>query len=121
MPSAPKFETPLPAAWEAWCHRGRPSVGLRRSAVRRCMNAKGEVRGYYSDLLLDPELPDTHALYPSIEHITFPKQHGEIVVETRVVNDMKCILSEEEFWHAIEHLSFCRRRSEEDSLSDCSE
>ena len=85
------------------------------------MNAKGEVRGYYSDLLLDPELPDTHALYPSIEHITFPKQHGEIVVETRVVNDMKCILSEEEFWHAIEHLSFCRRRSEEDSLSDCSE
>lgn len=68
------------------------------------MNENGEVRGHYSDLLLDPDLPPTHALYPSIEHVTFPKQHAETVVETRIVNDMKSILSEGEFWHAIEHL-----------------
>ncbi len=70
----------------------------------KCMNAKGEVRGYYSDLVLDATLPPTHSLYPSIDHVTFPKQHGAIVVETRIVNDMKSHLSEKEFWHAIEHL-----------------
>jgi hypothetical protein len=94
----------LSDAWEVWCRRGSPSVRRRRCAALRCMNERGEIRGYYSDLVLDPTLPETHALYPSIEHTTFPKQHDEIVVETRVVNDMKGILSEEEFWHAIEHL-----------------
>jgi len=94
---------PLPAAWEAWCKRGRPSAGHRRRAVRQLLK-NGEVRGYYSDLLLDPTLPDTHPLYPSVEHTSYPKQPAEIVVETRIVNDMKSILSEKEFWHVIEHL-----------------
>jgi len=94
----------LPEEWESWCHRGRSSVGHKRRAVMKCMNAQGEVRGYYSNLILDPTLPPTHSLYPSIDHVTFPKQHGAIVVETRIVNDMKGHLSEEEFWHAIEHL-----------------
>jgi hypothetical protein len=29
-----------------------------------------------------------------------------MVVETRIVNDMKSHLSDAEFWHAIEHLYF---------------
>jgi hypothetical protein len=94
----------LSEAWEIWCRRGRSSVGHKRRAVLKCMNAQGEIRGFYSNLILDPTLPPTHSLYPSIDHVTFPKRHGEIVVETRIVNDMKSHLSEEEFWHAIEHL-----------------
>ena len=70
----------------------------------RCINERKEVRGYYSDLLLDPNLPPTHSLYPSAEHTTFPKMDGEMVVESRIVNDMKSHLSDAEFWHAIEHL-----------------
>ncbi len=106
MPSEPltKEKANLPPAWEKWCNRGRYSVGHRRRAVLRCMNEKKEVRGYYSDLLLDPTLPATHSLYPSAEHIAFPKSDGEMVVETRIVNDIKSHLSEEEFWRAIEHL-----------------
>ena len=42
----------------------------------KCMDPQGKVRGYYSGLLLDPTL----------------------------VNDMKCHLSEDEFWGAVEHL-----------------
>ena len=59
----------LSEAWEIWCNRGRPSVGHRRRAVTKCMNARGEVRGYYSNLILDPTLPPTHSLYPSIDHV----------------------------------------------------
>src|SRR6266404_1456915 len=99
-----KEKTGLPPEWEEWCQRGSHSVGHRRRAVQRCMNEKKEVRGYYSDLLLDPTLPPTHSLYPSAEHTTFPKQNSEMVVESRIVNDMKSHLSEAEFWQAIEHL-----------------
>ena len=94
----------LSEAWEIWCHRGRLSVGNRRRAVLRCMDDNGDVRGYHSDLLLDPTLPPTHSLYPSIEHLTFPKLDSEVVVETRIVNDMKSHLSETDFWQMIEHL-----------------
>jgi len=106
MPSDPftKRAADLPYQWEAWCRRGRQSVGHRRRAVLRCMNGRKEVRGYYSDLVLDPTLSPTHSLYPSAEHRTFPKEDGEMVVESRIVNDMKSHLSESEFWHAIEHL-----------------
>ena len=41
---------------------------------------------------------------PSIEHLVDPKNHDDVVVETRVINDMRSILSEREFWQVIEHL-----------------
>lgn len=68
------------------------------------MAAEGIVRGFYSDLPLDPTLPPTHSLYPSHDHITYPRRDQEMVVEARVINDMKVHLGDAEFWRVIEHL-----------------
>ena len=43
-------------------------------------------------------------MYPSLEHLVDPKNHAEVAVEARIVNDMKSHLSEVEFWKVIEHL-----------------
>jgi hypothetical protein len=43
-------------------------------------------------------------MYPSLEHLSDPKNHADTVVEARVINDMKSHLSEEEFWRVVEHL-----------------
>jgi hypothetical protein len=43
-------------------------------------------------------------MYPSVEHLVEPTNHREAVVETRIVNDMKSHLSENEFWRMVEHL-----------------
>ena len=109
MPTKPftKEQANLPPEWEKWAKRGKPSPTHRRRAVLKCMNPETkEVRGWYSALPLNPNLPPTHSLYPSVEHTTHPKDHSEIVLESRIVNDMKSHLSGKEFWHAIEHL--CR-------------
>ena len=42
-------------------------------------------------------------MYPSLEHLSGPKNHAETVVEARIFNDMKSHLSESEFWLVIEH------------------
>lgn len=39
-----------------------------------------------------------------MEHLSDPRNHQDTVVETRVINNMKGPLSEEEFWMVIEHL-----------------
>ncbi|KKR70480.1 MAG: Proline-tRNA ligase, partial [Candidatus Woesebacteria bacterium GW2011_GWA2_40_7b] len=64
----------------------------------------GKIRGYYSDLELDPTAMPSSSLYPSAEHTTYPKKDSQMVVEARIINDMKSHLSEEEFWYAVEHL-----------------
>lgn len=70
----------------------------------------GAVRGYYSGMLLNPDLPETDPLYPSHDHLAGRDNHVEMVLEARVVNDMKTILSEQEFWLLIEHLYAIGRR-----------
>jgi hypothetical protein len=62
------------------------------------------VRGYYSGLVLNPLLPPTHSMYPSHDHLTYPKNDAEMVVDTRLINDMKSHNSEREFWKWVEHL-----------------
>lgn len=98
-------EAPIPATWEKWCGTG--NIRLRgkrkRNAIRKCLK-NGHVRGYFSDLLIRPDLPPEDAMAPSIEHLVDPKNHDDVVVETRVINDMRSILSEREFWQVIEHL-----------------
>jgi hypothetical protein len=64
----------------------------------------GVVRGYLSDLPLAPFLPSSHSLYPSIEHLSEPNNSSDLVVEARIVNDMKSHLTECEFWAVVEHL-----------------
>jgi hypothetical protein len=61
------------------------------------------VRGYYSDLRLDPTLQHNHSMYPSHDHTTFPRDHKAMFVEARVVNDMRSHTSEGEFRQFVEH------------------
>jgi len=99
-----KEKANLPPEWEEWCKRGRYSIGNKRRAVLRCLN-NGIVKGYLSDLELNPKLDPGDSLYPSAEHLV-PKGHDcEMVVEARIINDMKSHLNEVEFWQIIEHLA----------------
>jgi hypothetical protein len=91
-------------SWEAFCNRGRYSVGHQRRSVRRCLGLHGMVRGWYSNLPLDPTIPCTRSMYPSHDHTTHPRDDREMVVDARIINDMKSHLSEAEFWLLIEHL-----------------
>lgn len=100
----------IPTEWESWLKTGNYSPACKRRAVRnlKCLG-RGEVRGYLSGLRLDPKLPPTDSLYPSVEHLKGQKNSRDVVVETRIVNDMKSHLSEKEFWQFIEHLFFVGR------------
>ena len=94
----------IPATWEKWCKTGKHGRGARKkNAVLKCLKS-GHVRGYFSDIVLRPDLTVTDSMYPSLEHLVDPKNHGEAVVEARIINDMKSHLSEAEFWKVIEHL-----------------
>jgi len=94
----------IPAQWEKWCSTGRHGRGARkRNAVLKCLK-NGHVRGYFSDILLRPDHETTDSMYPSVEHLVDPSDHSQMVVEARIINDMKSHLSEDEFWRVIEHL-----------------
>ena len=95
----------VPAPWDKWCTTGNIRLRGRRkrNAVLKCLKG-GHVRGYFSDILIRPDLPAEDAMAPSIEHLVGPDNHDDVVVETRVVNDMRSILSEREFWQVVEHL-----------------
>lgn len=95
----------LPAAWESWSKTGKHGKrgSRKRVAALRCVQL-GVVRGYLSDLPLNPSLSSNHSLYPSIEHLSGPSDASDLVVEARIVNDMKSHLTESEFWAVIEHL-----------------
>ena len=90
-------------AWLAFCRRGRISIGHQRRSVESCLGPDGVVRGYYSDLVLDPTLGDRDSMYPSHDHMTFPHEDRTMVVDARLFNDMKSHLDETEFWLVIEH------------------
>ena len=93
----------IPATWEKWCTTGKHGRGARKkNAVLKCLNS-GHVQGYFSDMLLRPDIEITDSMYPSLEHLIDPKNHCEAVVEARIFNDMKSHLSENEFWQVIEH------------------
>lgn len=97
-------EAKLTPEWEEWARRGRFRGPRKRAAAVESRREDGDIRGFYSDLPLDPSADPTDSLYPSLDHVTHPKDHSQMVVETRIVNDMKSHLSEEEFWKLIEHL-----------------
>jgi hypothetical protein len=83
----------IPALWEKWCTTGKHGGGKRKkNAVLKCVKS-GHVRGYFSDLPLQPELEHGHSMYPSFEHLNSPSDHQQAVVEARLINDMKSHLS----------------------------
>jgi hypothetical protein len=88
---------PLSQEWLDFCKRGRLPQGRQRKSVE-CSVVAGKVRGYYGDLVLDPTLDWTDSPYPSHDHTTHPRDHSNMVVEARVVNDMKGHLNDDEFW-----------------------
>jgi hypothetical protein len=92
------------AAWEKWCRTGIHGKGARKkNAVLKCL-VSGHVRGYFSDIPLRPELDPHDSMYPSLDHLVDPSNHDQLVVEARIINDMRSHLSEAEFWRVIEHL-----------------
>lgn len=76
----------------------------QRASVLATGNPWQGLKGYYSGLPLDPDLSPKNALYPSHDHLNGRDDHSQAVVETRLINDMKSMLTEREFWHMIEHL-----------------
>jgi hypothetical protein len=93
----------IPTTWESWCKRGIHGGTRKKNAVQRSLKS-GLVRGYFSDIVLNPDIETCNSMYPSVEHLVDPKDHSQVVVEARIINDMKSHLSEEEFWRVIEHL-----------------
>lgn len=85
-------DLPTPAEW--------------RSAILRAME-ESQGSAHYSRLMLSLEPPRkaTHWNWPSVDHIQSPGV-AKIVLETRLVNDMKTIMSEQEFRDMISHLAF---------------
>jgi len=100
----------IPENWRSFCRRGRYRVKDQEASVLKSMNEDGSVVGYHSGFRLDPNLKATDALYPSHDHLSGRDNDGNMVVDARFVNDMKTILSEEEFWIMVEHLYAMGRR-----------
>ncbi len=94
----------LSESWKEFCKKGNYSFGNQIASVERCIDKNGVVRGYYSDIPLDPTLLHTDAMYPSHDHLTYPKDDSKMAVDARVINDMKSIINEQELWVLIEHL-----------------
>jgi hypothetical protein len=61
----------------------------------------------YTGVKLNFDLPHTDAFYPSLDHVDGPDSL-DLVVTTRLVNDMKNIMSEGEFLRLVEHI-YCYR------------
>lgn len=80
---------------------GKHGAGKKQDAVKESM-VNGKVRGFYSDFILNPERDPKDSMYPSIDHVN--PRGSKLVVEARVINDMKSHLTETEFWRVIEHL-----------------
>ena len=83
-----------------------PSRSEWREAILEAMkNCQG--RGYYSGLQLSlaPPRKSTDWNWPSVDHLSDPGA-AQVVLETRLVNDMKTIMSDEEFRTIVGHLAF---------------
>lgn len=93
--------------WKTWCTRGTHKGRTKKNAVKNCpKNSKNQLVGYYSALLLKPDLDCKKSLYPSVEHLGDKNDKDNVTVETRIVNDMKSHLNEKKFWELISHLFF---------------
>lgn len=84
-------QLPTPAEW-------------RRAIVDALRSSAG--RAYYSrfPLSLTTPLKSTDWNWPSVDHVSGPDV-AKVVLETRLVNDMKTIMSEEEFRQIVGHLA----------------
>jgi len=74
-----------------------------REAVVCSLNKMPDNRAHFSKLPLSLKREATDPLYPSADHLENP-ENFHLVLETRLVNDMKTILTESEFKKVLAHL-----------------
>lgn len=96
------------ADWAAKCGKvvyDLPTPPQWREAIVLAM-AASQGLGYYSKLPLSlaPPLKSTHWNWPSIDHVRGPNV-AEVALETRLVNDMKTIMSKDEFLAVVGHIT----------------
>lgn len=113
------------AAWKKWLNRRvqgcerRARKWAEKQKVNRRLPTRAEWRaaistamdqcrgiGHYSGMALSvkPPLKETDWNWPSIDHLS-DAGTAEVALETRLVNDMKTIMSEQEFREMVAHLS----------------
>jgi hypothetical protein len=118
------------AAWRNWitrrvrscCRRAQDWARTQRTPPQRLPTAsewRGAIvkalcssdgRGYYSHFFLsvEPSRGETAWDWPSVDHRGGPAS-TDVVLETRLVNDMKTIMSEAEFLELIGHIAAVRK------------
>jgi len=102
-------------AWVKWfklrvasCLRRKNNSSTKeewqKAILTALKNCKG--RGYYSNypLSLRHYRKWQDPMWPSVDHVEGPAK-SRVVIETRLVNDMKTILDEKEFDMVIRHLN----------------
>jgi|GEM_PF-5408272 len=73
--------------------------------------------GIYSQLPLSlNDKKETHPMWPSVDHLS-DDLTPKVAIDTRVINDMKTILSEQEFKDIVSHL-FTKMKLEVKALED---
>ena len=94
------------AAWAAKRQRpidNLPSPPEWRNAILDALRSC-EGRAHYSNFPLSLVGRSTDWNWPSVDHVSSPPV-AEVVIETRLVNDMKTITSEDEFRALVGHLA----------------
>lgn len=86
-------------------NRKLPNRAEWRAAISSAMDQCGGVAQYsLLPLSLEPPLKETDWNWPSIDHLQ-DAGTAEVALETRLVNDMKTIMSEKEFREMVAHLA----------------
>jgi hypothetical protein len=75
------------------------------------------IYGKYSKLPMNLSLDSNDGMYPSCDHVIEKdeeRNHGNMVVDGRVINDMKTIFTEKEFFKIVSHLHYqdCKKSIE---------
>jgi hypothetical protein len=94
---------------KAWAHKRQratfPSKQEWRIAIRKAVDdSNGLARYSHFPLTLAAPGKSTDWNWPSLDHLSGPAQ-AEVVLETRLVNYMKTIMTEREFCDIVGHLA----------------
>lgn len=95
----------------------KPTAGeWRRAIVAALHDSKG--RAAFSQFPLSMAHPrqNTDWSWPSVDHLKAPNV-AEVAIETRLVNDVKSIMTKEEFLGLIRHLAFTMKATPRENLN----
>ncbi len=88
------------------CSNKKKSIPIKkwREEILKTIKKMKSNNAAYSGFPLDLSKKSNNPMYPSLEHINGPLK-ANVVIETRLVNDMKTILNEKEFYELIAHIT----------------